>query len=123
MTITRAAFAHDAVVVLDPGGDAAAPGGAITVALCGHWDHEPPCPLAPHHTDRTPGSDGTIRLRVLFATDPGQEQRVRSLIGQALTSGRATGPDGRVTTWSVRSSTAGSVRPDEADHAARLVQS
>ena len=46
----RQAFAHDAVVVLDAGGDDRAPGGAITVELCGHWDHEPPCPLAAHHT-------------------------------------------------------------------------
>jgi hypothetical protein len=55
---------------------------------------------------------------VLFATN--DEERVRSLIGQALSSGRLTGPDGRVTTWTVKSSGAGSVRDDEADHAARL---
>jgi hypothetical protein len=41
--VTRAAYAHDAFVILDPGEDTRAPGGAITVALCGHWDHEPPC--------------------------------------------------------------------------------
>jgi hypothetical protein len=45
------------------------------------------------------------------------------LIGQALSSRRLTGPDGRVTRWMVKSSDAGSVRPDEADHAARLVAS
>jgi hypothetical protein len=118
LTMTRAAYAHDAVITLDPGGDTAALGGAITVALCGHWDHEPPCPLAPHHTDAVPTADGTVRLRVLFATD--DEARVRALIAQALSSGRLTGPDGRVTTWTLRSSSAGSVRPDEADHAARL---
>ncbi len=116
--MTRTAYAHDAVVIVDPGGDPRAPGGAITVALCGHWDHEPPCPLAPHHTDASPAGDGTVRLRVLFGTD--DEERVRSLIAQALTSGRLAGPDGRVTTWAVKSSSAGTVRPDEADHAARL---
>ena len=68
--MSRAAYAHDAVVALDSGGDPRAPGGAITVALCGHWDHEPPCPLAPHHTDATHGGDDTLRLRVLFAADP-----------------------------------------------------
>jgi hypothetical protein len=46
----REAFAHDAVVELAADGDDRAPGGAITVALCGSWSHEPPCPLAPHHT-------------------------------------------------------------------------
>jgi hypothetical protein len=60
---------------------------------------------------------------VLFAADPADEARVRSLIVQALSSGRLTGPDGRVTRWMVKSSDAGSVRPDEADHAARLVAS
>ena len=119
--MTRVAYAHDAVVILDAGGDSRAPGGAITVALCGHWDHEPPCPLAPHHTDTTPADDGTLRLRVLFAADPAHEERVRSLITRALSSGRLTGPDGKVTRWMVQSSSAGSVRPDEADHAARLV--
>jgi hypothetical protein len=118
--MTRATYAHDAVVMLDSGGDTAAPGGAITVALCGHWDHEPPCLLAPHHTDAMPADDGTVRLRVLFAADPEGEARVRELIGKALSSGRMTGPDGRVTTWTVRSSSAGSIRPDEADYAARL---
>jgi hypothetical protein len=117
--MSRTAYAHDAVVILDPGGDSRAPGGAITVALCGHWDHEPPCPLAPHHTDAVPADDGTVRLRVLFATD--DEERVRELIGEALSSGRLTGPDGRVTRWMLKSSAAGTIRPEEADHAARLV--
>ena len=119
--MTRTAYAHDAVVIVDPGGDPRAPGGAITVALCGHWDHQPPCPLAPHHTDATPAGDDVVRLRVLFAAEPDDEPRVRALIGEALLSGRLTGPDGRVTRWLVKSSGAGSVRPDEADHAATLV--
>ena len=118
--MNRAPYAHDAAVVLDPGGDPAAPGGAITVALCGHWDHEPPCPLAPHHSAVERADDGVLRLRVLFATDPDDESRVRSLIEQALSAGRLAGPDGRVSTWTLRSSAAGRVRPDEADHAVRL---
>jgi hypothetical protein len=119
--MTRTAYAHDAVVLLDPGGDARAPGGAITVALCGHWDHEPPCPLAPHHTAATPADDDTLRLRVLFAADPEDEGRVRGLIAEALSAGRGTGPDGRVSRWMLKFSGASSVQPDEADHAARLV--
>ena len=118
--MTRAAYAHDAVVTLDSGGDFRAPGGAITVALCGHWDHPPPCPLAPHHTDATPTDEDMVRLRVLFAAEPGDEPRVRALIEEALSSGRLTGPDGRVTRWLVKSSGAGDIRPDEADHAATL---
>jgi hypothetical protein len=120
--MSRAAYAHDAVLILDPGGDSRAPGGAITVALCGHWDHEPPCPLAPHRTDTTPDGDDTVRLRVLFAADPADEERVRSLITEALSTRRLTGPDGRVTRWMVQSTAAGTIRPDEAEHAARLVE-
>jgi hypothetical protein len=100
--VARASYAHDAVVTLDAGGDSRAPGGAITVALCGHWDHQPPCPLAPHHTDAVPGDDGTVRLHVVFAAEPKDERRVRELITLALRSGRLTGPDGRITTWTVR---------------------
>jgi hypothetical protein len=118
--VTRTAYAHDAVVVLEPGGDRHAPGGAITVALCGRWDHEPPCPLAPHHTDATPEDDDTLRLRVLFAAEPEDEHRVRELITRALSSGRLTGPDGRVTRWMVKSTGAADIRPDEADHVAKL---
>lgn len=99
--MTRETYAHDAVVTLDPGGDSRALGGAITVALCGHWDHEPPCPLSPHHTDAVPADDGTVRLHVVFEAEPDDEARVRALIDQALSSGRLTGPDGRITTWTV----------------------
>jgi hypothetical protein len=119
--MSRAAYAHDAVLVLDHGGDSRAPGGAITVALCGHWDHQPPCPLAPHHTDATPGGDDTFRLRVLFAAEPDDEGRVRELIRLALLSGEVTGPDGRVTHWSLESEGASDIRADEADHAISLV--
>ena len=33
---------------MEPDADVQAPGAAVTVALCGHWEHEPPGPLAPH---------------------------------------------------------------------------
>lgn len=115
----RQAYAHDAVVVLDPGGDAGAPGGAITVALCGYWDHPPPCPLAPHHTAATREGEA-VRVRVLFAADPADEPRVRASIDRALAGGTATGPDGTTTTWTLRSAAPSEVRTDEAGHAARL---
>lgn len=119
--MTRAAYAHEAVAVLDSGGDPRALGGAITVALCGNWDHDPPCPLWPHHVDATPGDDDTLKLRVLFAAEPALEEHVRQLIRLALLSGGQAGPDGRVTRWMLESEDASSIRPDESDHAARLV--
>ncbi len=116
----RTAFAHDAVLMLD--GDDRAPGGAITEALCGSWSHDPPCPLAPHQTaaERT-GEELTLRL--LFAAEPDDEARVRGLIEEALARGAATTPDGGRTTWQLLRSTPSSVRPDEQDHAGRLIRS
>lgn len=121
--MTYAAYAHDAVVILDPDGDSRAPGGRITVELCGHWDHEPPCPLWPHHTEATRADDDTVRLRVLFAAEPADEKHVRQLIRVALLSGEQADHDGRVTHWILESEDASSIRPDEADHAARLAAS
>jgi hypothetical protein len=105
---------------MQPGGSPNALGGAITVALCGHWDHQPPCPLAPHYVSTLPDGE-TVAVRILFATEPANEQRVRALIGEALTSGQLTGPDGGVAVWHLRSAAPANVRPEEADHAAELV--
>jgi hypothetical protein len=115
----RQAFAHDAVITLEPDGDVRAPGAAVTAALCGHWEHEPPCPLAPHHTAAERVGDD-VRLRVLFAADPADEPEVRRRIRLALSGSSLDGPDGAITRWRLRTDDAGSVRADEAEHAARL---
>jgi len=106
----RQPFAHDAVIALAPDADIAAPGGAVTAELCGHWEHPPPCPLAPHHTAAQRRGD-QVHLRILFATEPEREAEVRARIGRALAA------------WEVRSSAAGVVRQDERAHAGRLVAS
>ena len=117
----RHAFAHEAALVMDPAADARAPGAAITVALCGHWDHEPPCPLAPHHT-RAERVDDEVRVRTLFAVAPDKENVVRALIENALAGGELDGPDGMRTRWEVRRSARDDVSAEESDHAARLIQ-
>ena len=106
----RHAYAHDAVLALAPDAVLAAPGGAITTELCGHWEHAPPCPLAPHHT-AAQRRDGDVHLRILFATEPEREAEVRTRIGRALAG------------WDVQSSATGEVRPDERAHAGRLMAS
>jgi hypothetical protein len=106
----RQPFAHDAVITLAPDADIAAPGGAVTAELCGHWEHPPPCPLAPHHT-AAQRRGAQVHLRILFATEPEREAEVRTRIGRALA------------TWEVRSSAAGVVRQEEQAHAGRLVAS
>lgn len=116
----RVGYAHDAVVGMQAGGSPNGPGGAIADALCGSWDHPPPCRLAPHYvTHEVRGED--VVLRVLFAAEPADEQRVRRLIDDALAAGEVTGPDGRVVRWRLKSSAADRVRPSEEDHAARLI--
>jgi hypothetical protein len=124
--LVRQAFVHDAVVTMAPGGDLRAPGAAITVALCGHWEHEPPCPLAPHHTDarrsEDHGAGDQVQLRVLFAAEPAAEAEVRSRIEAALAGSGLTGPDGVATCWQLRSARPGLLRADEAAHAERLIQ-
>jgi hypothetical protein len=108
----REAYAHEAVLAMAPEADLNEPGAAVTAELCGRPDHEPPCPLAAHyvHAER---AGGEVRLRILFATEPGNETLVRHRIDDALTRG-----DGRL-----RSSRPGVVAPGEADHAERLKRS
>jgi len=118
--MTRKAFAHDAVVAMPPGDSPNALGAAITNALCGGWDHQPPCPLAPHYVSNV--ADGeNVSLRVVFATEPADEQRVRALISEALATGQLTVPDGGAARWELRWASPGSLRADEQDLAADLI--
>lgn len=105
-----------------PESDLGAPGAAITVELCGHWEHEPPCPLAPHHT-AAERVDDEVRLRTLFVVEPGREAEVRERIASALAAGRLVGPDGGESRWTLRSDAPASVHAHEADHARRLAAS
>ena len=90
-------------------GDPAALGGAVTVALCGHWEHEPPCRW-PHHTDsrQDPDADGSWVVTVRFDAGPAEEDVVRERIRAALATGRLRGPDGTTTTWVLHDSVQGS---------------
>jgi hypothetical protein len=110
----RRPYAHDAVLEMPPDGDTGAPGAAITTELCGHWEHEPPCPLAAHHCAAARRGQ-ELHLRILFAAEPADEAEVRRRIAAALAAGRLGG-----TTWTLLRAAAGAVRPDEASHAERL---
>ena len=108
----RQVYAHDAVIVPAPGTDPGAPGAAVTTALCGHRRHEPPCPLAPHHTTAEPDGD-RLRLRILFATEPDRVDEVRARIDAALAAGD----------WQLVSSGCTRLEPTERPHARRLLRS
>jgi hypothetical protein len=107
---------------MDRDADSRAPGAAITVALCGHWEHEPPCPLAPHHTAAVRAGD-EVRLRILFAAEAKLELEVRRAVDAALAGGELIGPDDVVTRWQLRATGPSVVLPHEAAHAGRLVSS
>jgi hypothetical protein len=115
----RQAFAHEAILVMESGADERAPGAAVTVALCGHWDHEPPCPLSPHfvHADRV---NEELHVRVLFAAEPDVESEVRRRIERAL-SGQWKYPVGFRTSWQLRQCRPSDVSPGETCHAQRLI--
>jgi len=115
----RQAYAHDAVVDPADGADERSVGGAVTVALSRSVDHEPPCPVAPHHTSLT-GRGRRRRVRVLFATD--DEPVVRREVEAALGHGEFRGPDGVAHRWVLRSSAPGEVVDAERAHAAQLVE-
>ena len=59
-------FAVDVDLRLAPGTDPRAPGGAVTIALCGHWDHEGPCRW-PHHSHLEPDTDPSHLCTVAVA--------------------------------------------------------
>jgi hypothetical protein len=107
----RQVYAHQATVSLAAGGDPGAPGAAITAALCGHGEHEPPCPLAPHHTAAAP-EDGRLRLRVLFATEQDRVEDVRARIDAALAAGD----------WRLIESGCTRLDPAERPHGRRLLR-
>ncbi len=87
---------------LASGADDRAPGGAVTVALCGHWEHDGPCRW-PHHSAMQPGDGNLHRLVVTFDASEDELEHVRARIDSALQKGELVGPDGRYSLWSVES--------------------
>ena len=76
-----AALVIEAELVLAPGTDPRAPGGAVTTALCGHWEHEGPCRW-PHHNAMAEGDPTRLRTVVVPGEDAGEvRRRVRAALG------------------------------------------
>ncbi len=100
--------------------DTRAPGAAITTALCGRWEHEPPCPLAPHHSKAHRAGEA-VYIRTLFAAEPGKENDVRNRIDEALAIGWSQGPGGGTTRWKLESSQSSAITAYEAENAQRLI--
>lgn len=111
-------YVQVAVVAADQSSDLRALGGAVTLELCGSWDHEPPCPVAAHLTESS-RRDDQVDVRILFATEPEREPEVRARIERALSTGCLVGPHGVRTEWSLRSCARADVLPEERELTAR----
>ena len=109
MAAVRSPFVLEAQLVLPADVDRRAPGGAVTVALCGHWEHDGPCRW-PHHNAVSDVGDATMLCTVAVAP---QEDRVEVI--QRVEDELRTDPRWKVVAFSVRD-----VRDDEVELARRL---
>ena len=73
----------------------------MTVALCGHWDHEGECRW-PHLSTIEEEPHGAYRLRVDFDAPVEEVDEVIGAIEAGLETRYLRGPDGRETTWTVQ---------------------
>jgi len=101
------AYVHQADVMLAEGTDPASVGAMVTVALCGHWEHDGPCRW-PHHNL----IEGR-QFRTVFIATPEDEPEVRRRIRTALH---------HQTGWRILSDAGRTLAADEQEVAARLVQ-
>ena len=106
------AYVYEADLELAPGADPRAPGGAVTVALCGHWDHEGPCRW-PHHS-QLDADTAPVQLRTVFVCGADEVDAVHRAIDAAV-----RGAD----EWSVTTSARRDPRGDEIALGARLAHS
>jgi hypothetical protein len=108
-------------LVLAPGADPDAPGAAVTVALCGAWEHPGRCRW-PHRTAAAPGAGAGLVVRVLFTCAPDEELALRSRIVAAISAGELAGPAGH-SRWILTGEEAGSLTAAEQTVAGRLLAS
>ena len=88
-------FSFHALVDLNEG-DERAIGAAVTVALCGHWEHDGPCRWP--HTTSTEVAGSRVAISVNYECPEDERPQVESLIAGAISSGLLT-HDGKVTRW------------------------
>lgn len=110
MADAREPFVHEAELRLDERTDPAAPGAAVTTALCGHWEHDGPCRW-PHNNDLQVVDTGAT-FRTLFVAPASDEDQIRTMIDRALREGVG---------WSVLHTRARPLSPLEQPLAARLL--
>jgi hypothetical protein len=60
----------------------ARPAGRFGPALCGRWEHEPPCRWP--HNNSEPSGGGRTALRTVFVASPDDDREVRQRIESVL---------------------------------------
>jgi hypothetical protein len=115
----HASAVHAARLRLGPGADPGGPGAAITVDLCGHWEHEGVCRW-PHQTETVDDGEGVTSIRTVFVGDTTELGAIHDRIAGALGRGTVDGPLGTAT-WSVLDDGPADPTIDEADLAARWI--
>jgi len=93
-------YQYQTTVEILPGGDPRAVGAAVTVAVCGHWDHTGPCRW-PHVTNVDSHAAGRLGITVRFDCDPADEHEARQCIRAAVALGSLVGPDDHKTEWRI----------------------
>ena len=76
------AYVLEAEIELDEGTDPRAVGAAVTVELCGHWEHEGPCAW-PHNSAIDADRDPAL-FRTIYVADEDEEPEIRERIGRSL---------------------------------------
>jgi hypothetical protein len=109
--VTTRAIAVDVELELGPGADARAPGAVVTVALCGHWEHEGACRWP--HNSRIDHSGNPARLRTVAVVDEESLAEVERRIDAGLRG------DPR---WTVLSFQVGEIGAGERSLAERLAR-
>jgi hypothetical protein len=109
VTGERSPFVHAATIRLNEAADPAAVGAAVTIELCGHWEHEGPCRW-PHNND-IEETDSVGAFRTVFVAPEEDVDEVRARIERALRSS---------TEWAVLESSPRALTEDERELGVKL---
>ena len=107
--MSREPFVIDVALAMVPGTDPRAPGGEVTVELCGHWEHDGPCRW-PHNSRLDTDAD-PAHLRTVVVAPAEDHADIARRLEAALR---------RDQRWSVLRFAAGVITDDERALADRL---
>jgi hypothetical protein len=79
------AYALEAKIELQDGCDPRAVGAAVTVELCGHWEHDGPCTW-PHNSAIDADRDPAL-FRTIYVADADEQPQIRERIEHSLRAG------------------------------------